>query len=65
MAKPPIKRLGRKRRGNNVVKILNKVKKTLPLSPLSTHLVLPVGLVFVIIIFFRSIVSTIIRKVTI
>lgn len=41
MARSPIKRLGRRKRGNSIIKILSKLEKALLPSPVSTHLASP------------------------
>ena len=43
MARLPIKRLGRRRRGSSVVEMLSKVERTLPPLPVSTRLAPPKG----------------------
>ena len=62
MARPPIKRFERRRRGNSVVEILSKEERALPPSPVLTRLAPPVRLVLVARIFPRSSASTAKKK---
>ena len=64
MARSPIMRIGRRRRGSSVVEMLSKVEMALPPSPVSTRLAPPVELVLVARILPRSLATIVMRRDT-